>query len=207
MTAAICILTYGISADLCNEYIKIFERIVIESLKRFCDAIIVVYAELYQRSPNVDDIACLLQEGEERGFPGMLGSIDYMHWEWKNCPTAWHGTHTGVSHEPTLIFKIVALKDLWIWRAFFGMTGSHNGLNALDHSPVVKSMINGTMPPVNYVVNGHRRTMGFYLYDDIYPKWATLIQIISLPTTVKEKLFTNKQEDVRKDVERVFGVL
>ncbi|XP_059664212.1 uncharacterized protein LOC132309986 [Cornus florida] len=192
MIAAIRILACGISADLCDEYIKISERIAIESLKRFCDAIIAVYAEQYQRSPKADDITRLLREGEERGFPGMFGSIDCMHWEWKNCPTAWHGTHTGRSHKPTLKLEAVASKNLWIWHAFFGMAGSHNDLNVLDHSPVFKSMINGSMPPVNYMVNGHRRTMGYYLSDGIYPKWATLMQTIPHLTTVKEKLFANK---------------
>ncbi|XP_059669524.1 uncharacterized protein LOC132314717 [Cornus florida] len=149
MIAAIRILAYGISANLCDEYIKISERIAIESLKKFCDAIIAMYAEQYQRSPNADDIARLLREGEERGFPGMFGSIDCMHWEWKNYPTAWHGKHTGRSHKHTLILEAVVSKNLWIWHAFFGMAGSHNNLNVLDHSPAFKSMINGSMPPVN----------------------------------------------------------
>ncbi|XP_059636017.1 uncharacterized protein LOC132278226 [Cornus florida] len=152
MTAAIRILAYRISANHCDEYIKISKCIAIESLKRFCDAIIAVYAEQYQHSPNVDDIARLLREGEEIGFPA----------------------------------------------------GSHNDLNILDHSPVFKSMINGSMHSVNYVVNGHQRTMEYYLSDGIYPKWATLMQTISYPITVKEKLFANKQETVRKDLERAF---
>ncbi|XP_059635384.1 uncharacterized protein LOC132277549 [Cornus florida] len=207
MTAAIRILAYEISADFCDEHIKIYERIAIKNLKRFCDAIIAVYAEQYQRLPNADDIARLLRERKERGLSGILGSIDCMHWEWKNCPTAWYGTHTGRSHKPTLILEVVASKNLWIWHAFFGMAGSHNDLNVLDHSPVFKNMINGSMPPVNYVVNRHRRTMGYYLSDGIYPKWTTLMQTIPHPTTIKEKLFANKQEAVRKDVERAFGVL
>ena len=35
------------------------------------------------RSPNQYDIRCLLKEGESRGFPRMLESIDSMHWKWK----------------------------------------------------------------------------------------------------------------------------
>eukprot|EP00267_Zea_mays_P054641 XP_020407895.1 uncharacterized protein LOC103654509 [Zea mays] len=42
-----------------------------------------------------EDIARLLQVGESRGFPGMLGSVDCMHWEWRNCPSSWKGMFTG----------------------------------------------------------------------------------------------------------------
>ncbi|XP_059669239.1 uncharacterized protein LOC132314383 [Cornus florida] len=175
MRAAIHILAYGISADLCDEYIKISETTAVESLKRFCDTVIAVYAGQYQRTPNKEDIARLLREEEERGFPGMLGSIDCMHWVWKNCPIRWHGTHEGRNHKPTLILKALASKNLWIWHALFGMAGSNNDVNVLDHSPVFNSMINGTMPPINYEVNGYRHTIGYYLSDSIYPKWATLI--------------------------------
>ncbi|XP_059623118.1 uncharacterized protein LOC132266280 [Cornus florida] len=142
MTAAIRILTHGISADLCDEYIQISETTVVESLKRFCDAVIVVYAGKYQCTSNEEDIARLLREGEERGNLGMLGSIDCMHWEWKNYPTGWHGTHRGRNYKPTLILEVVASKDLWIWHAFFGMAGSNNDVNVLDHSPVFNSLIN-----------------------------------------------------------------
>ncbi|XP_021745278.1 uncharacterized protein LOC110711209 [Chenopodium quinoa] len=43
--------------------------------------------------------------------------------------------------------------------------------------------------------------------DGIYPKWATFISAITSPQTPKQKLFTIKQESIRKDVERAFGVL
>ncbi|KAL7219262.1 hypothetical protein ACSBR2_012363 [Camellia fascicularis] len=112
ITAAIRILTYGFSLDHCDEYIKIGETTANDSLKLFCNAIIALYEEQYLRSPNENDIARLLEEGKARGFPGMLGSLDCVHWKWKNCPTAWHGTHRGHYNKPTLILEAVASKDL-----------------------------------------------------------------------------------------------
>lgn len=72
-------LTYGISTDATDEDIKIGESTAIESLKRFCRAIIEVFGQQYLRSPNASDVARLLYIGQYRGFPGMLGSINYMH--------------------------------------------------------------------------------------------------------------------------------
>ncbi|XP_059623192.1 uncharacterized protein LOC132266354 [Cornus florida] len=130
-----------------------------------------------------------------------------MNWEWKNCPIQCHDTHRGRSVKNTLILEAVASQDLWIWHAFFGMPGLHNDINVLDHSSVFNDIVNGQLPPVNYVVNGHHYRMGYYLSDGIYPKWATLMHTIPHPTTTKEKLFAQRQEAARKDVERAFGVL
>ena len=207
MTVVIRVLAYGFSADHCDEYLKIGESTMIESLKHFWDSIIALYEGQYMRSPNEQDIAELLQEGKNRGFPSMLGSLDCMHWEWKNCPIAWHGTHRGHHGKPTLILEAVASKDLWIWHAFFGMPGSHNDVNVLNHFPLFDALIHGRMPSVNYEVNGRQHTLGYYLSDGIYPQWATLMQTIANPTTRKEKLFAEKQEAARKDVEKAFGVL
>ena len=82
-----------------------------------------------------------------------------------------------------------------------------NDLNILDRSPVFDDIINGIAPQVNFYVNGHPYHLAYYLTDGIYPDWATFIQSIRLPQTEKHSLFAKKQEAVRKDVERAFGVL
>ena len=81
------------------------------------------------------------------GFPGMIGSIDCMHWAWEMCPTAWRGTHTrGDIGRPSLILQAVASTDLWIWNAYFGTQGSHNDINMFESSPILKEMISKLAP-------------------------------------------------------------
>ncbi|CAL8151534.1 unnamed protein product [Prunus armeniaca] len=76
-----------------------------------------VYGQWYLRSPNLADLYRPLHKASHRGFPGMLGSLDCMHWEWKNCPTAWAGQFTGYKHKLTVVLEAVASYDTSIWHA------------------------------------------------------------------------------------------
>ncbi|XP_062173489.1 uncharacterized protein LOC133878942 [Alnus glutinosa] len=207
MTTAIRMLAYGVTADFMDEYLLNGERTAMDSFIRFVKAVVSVFSAEYLRSPNPEDIARLLAIGESRGFPRMLGSIDCMHWKWKNCPNAWRGMYSGHIREPTIILEAVASNDLWIWHAFFGLPGSHNDINVLERSNVFANLAEGRAPPVNYSVNGHDYTMGYYLSDGIYPSWATFVKTIHAPQGNKRKNFAAAQESARKDVERAFGVL
>ena len=129
-TAAIRCLAYGVPADSLDDYLRMFETTAVEATFRFCKALVAVFGPVYQRSPNEADTSRLLAQGEARGFPGMLGSIDCMHWTWKNCPFAWQGMYRGGHHvKCTVVLEAVADYDLWIWHSFFGMAGSHNDIN------------------------------------------------------------------------------
>ncbi|XP_076884848.1 uncharacterized protein LOC143534163 [Bidens hawaiensis] len=141
-----------------------------ESLKKFCETIVSVFSTEYLWSPNTNDITRLLAAAEQRGFPGMLESIDCIHWKWKNCPAAWKGMYSGHIREPTIILEAVVSYDLWIWHAFFGMPGSHNDINVLERSFIFTELVQGRAPPINYTVNGHDYTMGYYPAGGIYPK-------------------------------------
>ena len=79
MIAALRILAYGVTVDFMDEYVRIGENTTMMSLKKFVAAVFDIFLEEYLRSPNNEDIARLLTNGQSRRFPGMLGSIDCMH--------------------------------------------------------------------------------------------------------------------------------
>uniref|UniRef100_A0A0D3AUS6 Uncharacterized protein n=1 Tax=Brassica oleracea var. oleracea TaxID=109376 RepID=A0A0D3AUS6_BRAOL len=104
---------------------KIIDEMFEFILKNFVDGVISLFGEDYLRRPTAEDLKRLLDIGEMRGFPGMIGNIDCMHREWKNCPTAWKGKYSRGSGKLTIVLEVVASHDLWIWHAFFGPPVSH----------------------------------------------------------------------------------
>jgi hypothetical protein len=74
-----------------------------------------------------------------------------------------------------VILEAVADYVLWIWHAFFGMSGSHNGINMLQRPPVFAE---GNAPLINYMINDHTYTKGYCLSNGIYPEWSTTVKTI-----------------------------
>lgn len=208
MAAALRMLAYGTAADSWDEYLQMSEDSTLHSMKSFSELIVRLFENEYLREPNEDDLKRIISLNTARGFPGCLGSIDCQHWAWKNCPLAWAGQFRGKEKSSTMILEAIADGDLWIWHAFFGSPGSLNDINVLDRSPTIGKIEAGHFPPsFTYTVNGHARTLPYYLADGIYPNWAIFVKTIKDPTSPKQKAFSECQESVRKDVERAFGVL
>ncbi|KAL1559881.1 protein ALP1-like [Salvia divinorum] len=209
-TCAIRQLATGQTSDMFDEYLHVGESTGRECLKRFCVGLRKAFGEEYLRQPNTEDCQQLLLLHEGRhGFPGMLGSIDCMHWKWKNCPTAWRGQYVS-GHKgthPTLILEAVADYRLWIWHAYFGAAGSNNDLNVLNSSHLFNDVLKGKAPAINFTANGRQYRMRYYLADGIYPKWPTFVKTLNMPQDPKWILFAQRQEAAQKDVERAFGVL
>ncbi|XP_048623660.1 uncharacterized protein LOC111207822 [Brassica napus] len=75
-TAAIRMLAYGQSGDTYDEYLRLGDSTSRLCLANFTDAIIQLFGDEYLRRPTPEDLQRLLDVGEVRGFPGMIGSID-----------------------------------------------------------------------------------------------------------------------------------
>lgn len=157
----------------------------------------------------MDDTQRLLKMHKEKhDFPGMLGSLDCMHWVWKNCPKAHAAAYTrGDQGVSTLILEAVASQDLWIWHAFFGVAGSNNDINVLNASPLFEDTFQGIAPAVKFKVNGSTYRQWYYLADGIYPDWPVFGKTLPPGVEPDKRRFSKMQEAARKDVERAFGVL
>ena len=84
-----------------------------------------------------------MTESEVGGWLAMLGSLDCMHWTWKNCPVGRKVQYKGHCSDPTIILEAISSNDIWIWHSFVGLSGSHNVLNVLARSPLFSTLING----------------------------------------------------------------
>ncbi|XP_062119187.1 uncharacterized protein LOC133832926 [Humulus lupulus] len=193
---------YGAPTDATDEYIKIGESTTLESLKRFCRAVVEVFGTCYLRSPNADDVARLLHIGESRGFPRMLGNLDCMHWKWKNYPMAWGGQYAGRSGSPTIILEVVADYDLWIWHAYFGLPGSNNDINVLEASHLFSNLAAGISPPANYVIKGKENNMGYYLADGPTHLWnKRILHDIMTSCIIMHNMILKDERDFNAPIE------
>lgn len=104
----------------------------------------------------------------------MLGSIDYMHWTWKNYPKTYQDIYCGKSHDPKLSLRQLLLMIYGFDIAFFVLPSSLNDINVLHRSHLLARLASGDAPTYNYTVNGHDYTMGYYLVDGIYSEWLMM---------------------------------
>ena len=160
------------------------------------------------RSPTEDEVKRCLHINAARGFPGMFASWDCKHFLWAACPKYLAGQAQG-SKGASLILEAICDGELYIWHFFFGEPGSLNDLNVLDKSRIVADILSGkfNLKTAWYQINNTVRDFLYFLVNGIYPDWAIFIDTFADPHQEKQKYYADKQEGVRKDIERCFGGL
>eukprot|EP00918_Siedleckia_nematoides_P054584 GHVU01119311.1.p1 GENE.GHVU01119311.1~~GHVU01119311.1.p1 ORF type:complete len:342 (-),score=32.86 GHVU01119311.1:58-1083(-) len=208
MTAALRVLGHATSTDMFDEYARISESSINECVKNYCTAMVALYQDTYLRGPTPQELDSIVRDNEQRGFPGMFGSIDCFHWEWQNCPTAWRGQYLGKEGKPSVVTQAVADRYMRIWDLHFGTPGSNNDITVLHRSDLIdKFAVNDSIFKYTYTIGEHTYNKCYVLGDGIYPEYNFIVTAFRSPVTLPTQLFTRRQESTRKDVERTFGVL
>lgn len=207
LVAAIRQLAYGTCCDHVQEYTGVAEQTAKLGLEAFCRFIIRTYGDEFLNSWNEDDIKKEMEVNLKRGFPGMMGSIDCTHWQWKNCPIAWQGMYQDRNHKRSIVAEAIAGHDMYFYQAYVGLPGSLNDINIMGQSTMQSNYMESGAIDMKYTVAGEVFQGAYFLADGIYPDFPYLMKTVAEPITREEKLFAKVQEGCRKDVERAFGRL
>ena len=209
VVAAFRVIAYGEAADRADEYVRLSRSTVAQATKLLLEFIVQRWGPTYLRRPNNLELKKMMERNAERGFPGCMGSLDCTHWEWHQCPTGMAGAYQSRKGSRGVVVEAVCDEDLWIWHLLVGAPGSLNDTNVMNQSPHYLDVTAGRWPPrdVPFSINGTTRTLPYYLVDGIYPRYAFLVSPHPMPLTDEAKTFNRLQEAIRKDVERLFGVL
>ena len=116
---AMRMLAYGGSADGLDDTYAMAETTVIDTLFEFVETVIDLYEKEYLRPPRARELEVILRQNEARGFPGMIGSIDCMHWQWENCPSVQQRHQQA--HVDSLVYQYQGLRFL----SFYHSTSVH----------------------------------------------------------------------------------
>ncbi|KAG7367252.1 plant transposon protein [Nitzschia inconspicua] len=130
--------------------------------------------------------------------------------EYLNRTPTHKGHHAGGKY--TKILEAIADGSCYIWFVHFGAPGSCNDINVLDKSSIVGALLSGQLDLKTepYEINGTIRDWMYFLVDGIYPNWAIFVKTIAKEAreaTPHLDFYASRQEGVRKDIERAFGIL
>jgi hypothetical protein len=111
-TVALRMLAYGGPADFHDEGLRMGESTLLKTVKEFVSTIVEVFEDEFLRPPSKSELQHILSVNEARGFPGMIRSIDCMHWQWAKCHTSFAGIYKGHKGKTTMILEAVVTQDL-----------------------------------------------------------------------------------------------
>ena len=201
----------GMQEDACllEEGLQMLESATSESLKLFCGLVIEKLSGYLNKCPTSADKTRILELMERRGFPRCFASLNCKHYFWENCPVALAGQYKGKEGGKTMVMEAICDPFLYIWCFNFGHPGSLNDINILDRSSIVGALLVGDFDNkiAPYAINGRRRDWMYFLVDGVYLCWSIFVKTNHHPTTQAETKYAKRQEHVRKDIERCFGVL
>ena len=200
-------LGYGVCSDFETDYTGVRDETGRHCLYDFCRFMVRKYGPEYLGKWDKEEMDVEEEANAARGFPGMIGSIDCCHWEWKNCPVRYQGMFQDRNRKRSIVVEAIAGHDMYIFQAFVGLPGCLNDINIHARTDATRRYSDSFAIDKKFKLANQDFTGAYFLADGIYPKHPYLMKTIPEPATQEDKLFAKVQEGARKDVERAFGRL
>jgi hypothetical protein len=87
-------LAYGVPPHTFIDYFQMSPQYARECCKEFDNAMRRIYMKVFLRLPTATDLKNIAKlHKATHSVDGMIGSLDYTHTFWKNCPKAWQGSY------------------------------------------------------------------------------------------------------------------
>ena len=213
--ASLRILSSGCPYDSLDDVAYMSEQTVKIYFYHFCIDVVAIYGTRFiNRMPKREELDDITDKYKTVGFPGCIGAIDCMKIKWSKCPVQDKGQYlnTNDSKLATIQCEAWCDHDLYCWHWHPGRVGTNNDITVLYRSPLFRKILHGDFKmksETSYEIgcDGDTRMMYYFLVDGIYPGWPIFAKPIHQSTSTKESNYSVRQEAVRKDVERLFGVL
>ena len=138
-------LAYGVPPVSFTDYFECSKTFACACCDQFDAVMIKLFKGEFLRIPTANDLRNIVKFHEEiYGVPGMFGSFDCTHTDWRSCPVSWQSSYVNSKHGcPSLILEALGDHHLWCWHFAYGFAGSMNDINVLHESPLMESFING----------------------------------------------------------------
>jgi hypothetical protein len=111
-------LSYVVSGDTKQEYLRIYESTVWEYMCIFCRSVVRKFGLHYLRRSNEERTTRIMARNEARGFLEMLETLIACTSPCKNCLFACQNMYKGQHGNFGVVFEDVTDYDLWIWHVF-----------------------------------------------------------------------------------------
>lgn len=155
----------------------------------------------------------MLIEGKhgEAVFSGSAGYVDCCTLTWENCPLELQGQYHNSKDGKMATIKIEACcdRDPYISHWFAGRHRTNNDQTMVSLYPLFSYILSGRyvlkLPcTYNLTTASISRDEPYFLGEGIYQLWPIPI---NRPDSRGEDDYSKRQEVIRKDIERCFGVL
>ena len=202
----------GLVADDCSEMSEVGQSTCNVIVKTFVLQFAKKLGPLFVRKPTEQQLRNITALYGHLGFHGCVGSTDTTHVRWDRCPNMLRHDYIGKENYPCLRYLLVVDHRLYIYHCSDGYAGGNNDKKISRLDEFIQAMLEGMYSDLEYFLYDEDGTPilcegGYLICDGGFLKCSIFMDPMHDRFCYYEVLYSEWEESIRKDVERVNGIL